>query len=203
MKKFVCWTIMSLFLAQGFAFGMTADNYFQRGTEEAGRGDYEQALKDYTRAIELKPDYEKAYNNRGNANRHLGNFSQAIQDYTRAMELKPDYWPVYNNLAWLYATCSDQTFRDGKKAVQFASKAVAMQGTPGQLDTLGAAYVEDGQPERAFAAYTEAMKKDSRYIKTYQKSLKAKGYYSGNTDGIYTQQLETAMRGCIADGRHL
>src|SRR5262249_13540429 len=43
------------------------------------------ALEDFSRAIELKPDYAEAYNNRGRAHAHLGEYSQAIEDFSQAI----------------------------------------------------------------------------------------------------------------------
>jgi tetratricopeptide (TPR) repeat protein len=47
----------------------------------------ERAVADYTSAIELNPQYAKAYNNRGNAHASLGDEEQAIGDYSSALEL--------------------------------------------------------------------------------------------------------------------
>ncbi|MFB5568868.1 tetratricopeptide repeat protein, partial [Bacillus cereus] len=57
----------------------------------------EEAIRDYTKAMELKSDYAFAYNNRGNALKSKGNVEEAIRDYTKAMELKSDYAFAYNN----------------------------------------------------------------------------------------------------------
>jgi len=57
----------------------------------------------YTKAIELKPDYADAYNNRGNAYAAKGQHEQASADYTKAIELQPDYASVYNNRGNAYS----------------------------------------------------------------------------------------------------
>ena len=44
----------------------------------------------YDRAIEINPDFAKAYYNRGVAYGKLGNHRQAISDYDRAIEINPD-----------------------------------------------------------------------------------------------------------------
>ena len=58
---------------------------------------YEKAIADYTKAIELRPDDASAYNNRGISFVALKNNEKAIADYTKAIKLKPDFASAYNN----------------------------------------------------------------------------------------------------------
>jgi tetratricopeptide (TPR) repeat protein len=73
--------------------------YNSRGNAYKDKGDYDPAIRAYTKAIELKPDYAFAYNNRGNAYNDIRDFGRAIRDHTKAVELKPDYADAYNNRA--------------------------------------------------------------------------------------------------------
>ena len=53
-------------------------------------GDYEAALQDYARAIELQPDRAFFYSERAAIHRELGHdLNAALQDYNRAIELAP------------------------------------------------------------------------------------------------------------------
>jgi tetratricopeptide (TPR) repeat protein len=54
-----------------------------------GEGEYEEAIKDFTSAIKIRPDYATAYFNRGNAWRGLREYDDAIRDFKKAMELDP------------------------------------------------------------------------------------------------------------------
>jgi hypothetical protein len=45
------------------------------------KADLKQAITDYSKAIEIKPLYDLAYNNRGNTYRNQGKFEEAIADY--------------------------------------------------------------------------------------------------------------------------
>jgi hypothetical protein len=55
------------------------------------------------------------------------------------------------NLAWLLATCSDASFRNGAKAIQLARQADQLSGAGNALvlRTLAAGYAEAGQFEKA------------------------------------------------------
>ena len=60
-----------------------------------GSIDLEQAIADYSKAIELNPDDVLAYNNRGIAYTDLGDYERAITDYYKAVELDPNYALAY------------------------------------------------------------------------------------------------------------
>ena len=50
-----------------------------------------EAISDYNKAIQLKPDYAAAYNNRGCAKEDLKDYTGAIADYSKAIQIiKPD-----------------------------------------------------------------------------------------------------------------
>ena len=76
--------------------------YNNRGNAYGKKGQYDQAIKDFNRAIELKPDYVEAYINRGNAYNEEGEYEQAIKDYSKAIELEPDAADAYYNLGVAY-----------------------------------------------------------------------------------------------------
>jgi tetratricopeptide (TPR) repeat protein len=60
------------------------------------------AIADYTSALELDPEYAKAYNNRGNARATLGDLEQALEDYDRALELDDSLTLTYFNRGALF-----------------------------------------------------------------------------------------------------
>ena len=80
-----------------------------------------------------------------------GQFEQARQQFARAIEKSPRSLPAINNLAWLLATCPDETLRDGEQAVRLATLAAKMTGGKhaGVLDTLAASLAEAGRFDEA------------------------------------------------------
>ncbi|MGA2179071.1 MAG: hypothetical protein ABSH15_05755 [Verrucomicrobiota bacterium] len=86
-----------------------------------------------------------------------GKFAEAVQAYREATRLYPNDPVALNNLAWNLAANPRQELRNGKEAVQFASRAVELTGQqqPVFIGTLAAAYAEDGQ----FAKAIEMAKK--------------------------------------------
>ena len=57
----------------------------------------------------------------------------------------------YHALAWLWATCPEESFRDGKRAVDLATRGckLAEWKDAHMLDTLAAAYAEVGDFDKA------------------------------------------------------
>src|ERR1700730_15420539 len=55
-----------------------AKTYLNRGNAELARGEFDRAILDYSRAIELTPQYALAYCNRGNAKSAKRDFDGAI-----------------------------------------------------------------------------------------------------------------------------
>ncbi len=68
-----------------------AIGYFFRGNIRDKKQDMQGALKDFTRAIELNPEYTMAYNNRGIIKGSMQDFEGALQDFNKAVELDPTY----------------------------------------------------------------------------------------------------------------
>jgi len=63
----------------------------------------------------------------------------------------PDDAEAHNNLAWLSATCADDSIRDGQQALAHAIRAVELAGNDNAafVDSLSAAYAEVGDFDEA------------------------------------------------------
>lgn len=64
-----------------------------------------------------------------------------------------------NDYAWFLATSPEAGDRDGREAVRWAERAVRLRRDCTTLDTLAAAYAEDGQFEKAVETQKEAIQK--------------------------------------------
>ena len=72
-------------------------NLLQSASDWSDKGQYDQAIKDCSEAIKLKPDFALAWIGRGTAYDAKGDYDQAIKDYSKAIELKPDHAAAWNN----------------------------------------------------------------------------------------------------------
>src|SRR4051812_32163181 len=77
--------------------GDTAKAWMDRGDAHLDAKEYDKAIVEYTRAIELKPDLAEAYNNRAYAcySKYDGT-GNPLADLNRAIELRPDFAHAYN-----------------------------------------------------------------------------------------------------------
>jgi len=131
-------------------------SYVNRGNAYSMLGQIDLAISDYTKVIgsfTKKSDKRlgEVYYNKGEAYKRNGKPDLAVKDYERAIELDPEIQDVHNKLAWLLATCSVDGVRNGKKAVKYALVASGrvQNKDPAILDTLAAAYAENGDFENA------------------------------------------------------
>jgi len=68
----------------------TKEQCIDDGNIHLNAKEYQKALADYNRAIQLDPQHALAYNNRGNAYSSLEEYQKAIADYDRALQLDPN-----------------------------------------------------------------------------------------------------------------
>ena len=65
------------------------------GSSYYQEGNYDRALEEFSRAIELNPQFALAFNNRGAVLVDLGDYKLALADYNMAIELDPQYVYAY------------------------------------------------------------------------------------------------------------
>ena len=72
--------------------------FFNRAQDKFELADYEDAILDYNKALELSPtEICLVYSMRGNAKRNLGDFEGAISDQNKALDFDPLYADGYFN----------------------------------------------------------------------------------------------------------
>ncbi|MGC8639734.1 MAG: tetratricopeptide repeat protein [Isosphaeraceae bacterium] len=122
-----------------------------RGNLWSLRKDYARAVNDYNEAVRLDPSSPLALNNRGIARGHLKEYDKAIADFSEAIRVDPAFALAWSNRAGLWATCPDARFRDGKQAVESATRACELTAwnDAHPIAILAAACAEAGEFEAA------------------------------------------------------
>jgi tetratricopeptide (TPR) repeat protein len=92
-----------------FSAELLAHIYRKRGFAYKRLGEYQRAIVDYDRAIELDPNYARAYASRGSAFRNLREYKRAIEDYNRALENRPSYLWAYAGRGQAYSLLKEYT----------------------------------------------------------------------------------------------
>jgi tetratricopeptide (TPR) repeat protein len=130
-----------------------ADAYFNLGSVLFQQGRIGQAIAEWQKALAIRPTDAEAHRSVASALRKEGKLKEAIAEYEQALNVVPEDSVALNNLAWILATSSDASMRDGARAVTLAVKAVEASGgrDPNFVRTLAAARAEAGQFAEAVA----------------------------------------------------
>ena len=124
-----------------------AEGYFFRGNAKGGLKQYDEAIKDYDKAIELNSEVAVIYNNRGNAKNELDQYIEAIKDFDRAIELDPKHDLAYYNRG------------NTKDELELHEEAIKDYDKVIELDPNdAAAYYNRGIAKSKLGQYTEAIK---------------------------------------------
>jgi tetratricopeptide (TPR) repeat protein len=176
---------------------LTAEQWFKKGYDYNEQKDYDNTIYAYTKAVELNPQYLKAYTNRGNAYFCKGQYDLAIADYHKAIELNPQDPLAYNNrgLAYYSKGQYDLAIDDYNKAIQINPEyedaynnrgvtynnkdqldlAIADYNKTIELnpqhaaayDNRGLAYHDKGQYDLAIVDYNKAIELNPQYAYAY------------------------------------
>lgn len=131
-----------------------ASPYYNRGEDHKGREKFDDALADYTKAVELNPDYVNAYVSRGVTNSEMGEYDSAFANFDKAIEMEPDNAEAYYNRGITYGRKGeyDNAFVNFNRAIELNSVHEEAYNARGNV------YAEKGQYDRAIADYDKAIK---------------------------------------------
>lgn len=110
-----------------------------------------EAIRRFTRALELDDKQFLSRRGRSDASISIGDHKAALADLEQALVLDDDNDGVLNNLAWLLATSPDDAIRDGARAIELATKACEETEWKQAhiVSTLAAGYAEAGDFAKA------------------------------------------------------
>jgi tetratricopeptide (TPR) repeat protein len=159
-----------------------AEEYLEQGNAYAFQDDYAKAIELYNKAIELKPDFEFAYNNLGNAYSKRGDYAKAIELYSKAIELNLKDPVVYNNMGNTYYEQGDYA-----KAIESYSKAIELNPDDASAyNNLGNVYEKKGNYSKAIESFHKAIELEPDEAKVH--------YNLGNLycdQGDYSKAIES------------
>lgn len=95
-----------------------------KGVQYDDQGKYEQAINEFTRAIEINSGYADIYNKRGLSYYNQEKYDQALRDYNKAIEINPRYTDAFNNRGIVYYQQEqyDQAISNYTKAIEIDPK---------------------------------------------------------------------------------
>ena len=164
---------------------LTAQQWFERGFAAS---DLDEAVRFYSEAIRLKPDYAEAFHDRGNARRAKGDLEGPLQDYSEAIRLKPDYAEAFYDRGK-----ARRAKGDVEGTLQDISEAIRLK--PGYAEAFydrGDARRAKGDLEGALQDYNEAIRLKPDYAAVFNRTSVFISY--SHKDVKFLERLRVHMR---------
>ena len=155
--------LASLFLVTVYALADDSTDYYKSGVEKGQQRDFKGAIADFSKVIELSPNYAVAYNERGLAEGALVKkgddsdsfLASALADYNKAIEINPDFAPAYYNRGVVMQAKGnwDNAKADFTKVVELKPNAALLAQAYYHLSDL---FQREGNKNGAITLFAEA-----------------------------------------------
>jgi tetratricopeptide (TPR) repeat protein len=164
--------------------------YYGRGVAFKDENKIDEALNDYSKAIQLNPDYADAYYNRGALLLNENKIDEALNDFNKAIQLNPGDAKAYSNRGALLLKENkiDEALDDFNKAIQL---------NPDYADAYynrGNVFYSEKRYEEAISNYTEAITLKTDYAEAYFNRGVAE-FHSGKKDAACLDMKQAANLG--------
>ncbi|UCH92163.1 MAG: tetratricopeptide repeat protein, partial [Candidatus Aminicenantes bacterium] len=140
-----------------------AVTHYYKGFEQSLQGKYEEAIKSYEKATNLRKYYVEAYNNWGNVLYTQGKYNEAIEKFNTAIKIDPDYVDAYNGLGSI-----SYKNKEYDEAIDYYEKAIDInKDYPYAYSNLGAVLIEIGNYKEAIENFKKAIEIKRDYLDAY------------------------------------
>lgn len=143
----------------------TALQQYAQGYGYAWQGEYDEAIRAYSQALQLYPDYTNALARRGQAYFHTQppELKKAIQDLEAASRLGSDNY-VFWNLGWAYYLVGDYA-----RSIEASQKSLALNSKVcGNAFNIAIARLAMGQANQAEKDYETAIARCEKIVQEYR-----------------------------------
>lgn len=139
--------------------------------------DFAEAEQLFSEVLAAQPAHAEALMHRASSFKFRRDYAKARDLLTDALTIVPDHGPIRQQLVEILATCPDETIRNGKQAIEVASKIDAGQNASLRAESLAMAYAEIGDFQASEKWLTEAItiarqRGDDRRLEFLSKILK-------------------------------
>ncbi|UCD82315.1 MAG: tetratricopeptide repeat protein [Desulfobacterales bacterium] len=137
--------------------------YFQKGDQMARSGHYAEAIANYQKALQLKPDFVEACFKLAGAYQDLKNYEEAIVYYLQAVRLKPDFFEACYNAGLAY-----QALGKSEEAIAWYERTLHLKPDVAEaFNNLGQVLRETGKSDRAQVCFLEAIRLKPDFAESY------------------------------------
>jgi tetratricopeptide (TPR) repeat protein len=140
-----------------------ASSFFDLGKTHLKLHLYDEAIRAFKQAVQIKPDYSEAYNGLGDAYLYSGKHQDAITAYTQAIRINPNFAEAYNGLGVAYS----ETYQP-EEAIKALKQAIRLQpNSPTNFFFAGLAYKRLGKRKEAIDALRETIRLNPKFVDAY------------------------------------
>lgn len=128
IRIYIALAIM-LFLIVGNGYAQKLEQEaINKGLDYTNKGKLNEAIVEFSKAIEINSNNAFVYYHRGLAYHKKGELDKAISDYDEAIEISPKDAEVYYNrgIAYYYKDYVDEAISDWSKAIEISPNSVAI-----------------------------------------------------------------------------
>jgi TonB family protein len=139
---------------------MQACRYADMGRRSISKGEYQNAVKELSKAINLEPKFGTAFYYRSLAYMNTDDFDNALSDIDKAIEYSPGVFGYYNHRGTVYLLSKNYP-----EAIETFTKSITME--PNNIVAYinrGDAFRLSGKYEEAVTDYTSALAFDENLI---------------------------------------
>ena len=177
---------------------LTAQEWFERGVGFSNDNNFEEAIRCYTQAISIQPDFTEAYVSRGASYGEKGDLDKATSDLEEGVRLQPNNARAFNNLGVALHTKGElsnsaRSYTEAIRlepdlalafsnrasvytdlgnyagAIEDCTKAVQLNPNLSEAyNNRGAAFHHTGEMRKAIKDYTKAIRLKSDYAEAYR-----------------------------------
>src|SRR5256885_407186 len=172
--------------------------YSNLGSFLSARGDIDEAIRDFRKALELRPDQSKDHNNLGKALLQTGRMSEAMDEFQTALRISPDDPDTENNIGAAHLQEGDVD-----EAISHLRKAV--QKWPFHADAyinLGNAFLQKRDLDAAIEAYSTTLGLQFDHAESHYSIANAFRQKGQLDDAILHYRLALELRPDYADAHN-
>jgi len=160
--------------------------HYNLGNALLQKGQVDDAIAHYQKAMEINPNYDLPYNNLGLALVQKGQMDEGIAQYQKALGINPAFSEALNNLglALVQKGQADEAISQYQKALGI---------NPNYADAhynLGIVLIQKGQVDEAIAQFQKALEINPNYAKAHN-NLGAAFFKKGQLDEALAQWQKT------------
>jgi tetratricopeptide (TPR) repeat protein len=140
-----------------------AKQYLDSGKTYLDKNDFDSAIKEFTKVIEINPQDFRGYGARGTAYLGKNDLDSAIRDFTKVIEISPQEVKAYGARGIVYSEKKDfdLAIKDFTKALQITSQDAFL------YYHRGVAYKNKKDLDSAIKDYSKAIENNPKYPEAY------------------------------------